>query len=54
MIGNATVAGELSELRWWDNINTLGKPYGYLPTACKTVLLLKEGFYERACRCFEG
>ena len=45
----------MSELRkWWDNINTLGKPYGYFPNACKTVLLVREELYERACRYFEG
>ena len=39
---DATVTGEMSELRkWWDNINTLGKPYDYFPNACKTVLLLE-------------
>ena len=29
---DATATGEMSELiKWWDNINTLGKPYGYFP-----------------------
>ena len=52
---DATVTGEMSELRkWCDNINTLGKPYGYFPNACKTVLLVREELYERACRYFEG
>ena len=52
---DTTVTGEMSELRkWCDNINTLGKPYGYFPNACKTVLLVREELYERACRYFEG
>ena len=56
IIGNARAAGKLNELRrWWDNTNnTLGKPYDCFPNACRTVLLVKEEFYERACRCFEG
>ena len=52
---DATATGEMSELRKsWDNINTLGKPYGYFPNVCKTVLLVKEELYERVCRYFEG
>ena len=40
--------------RWWDSINTVGKHYGYFPNAVKSVLLVKEEFYEKAFSCFDG
>ena len=52
---DATAVGEFQELRrWWDNINTIGKFYGYYANEKKTFLLVKEESYERACECFQG
>ena len=40
---DATAAGEFQELkRWLDNINTIGKFYGYYANEKKTFLLVKE------------
>ena len=52
---DASALGKLDQLRrWWDGINTIGKHYGYSPNASKSVLLVKEDCYERACSVFEG
>ena len=52
---DATAIGEFQELkRWWDNINSIGKFYGYYANEKKTFLLVKEKSYERACECFQG
>ena len=52
---DAIAAGEFQELKkWWDNTNTIGKSYGYYANEKKTILLVKEESYERACECFHG
>ena len=52
---DATAVGDLKELKtWWNKIKSLGKPYGYFPNAAKTVLLVSEEKYDRACSYFAG
>ena len=52
---DASALGDIEQLRrWWDGINAVGKHYGYFPNAVKSVLLVKEEFYEKACSCFDG
>ena len=52
---DATAGGEFQELkRWWDNINAIGKTFGYYANEKKTILPIREESYERACECFHG
>ena len=52
---DASALGDIEQIQtWWDGINAVGKHYGYFPNAVKSVLLVKEEFYEKACSCFDG
>jgi len=47
--------GKLRALReWWDRLVEIGPPYGYYPTAVKTVLIVKPGLEEQANDIFRG
>ena len=50
-----TVKQVCSELRaWWDTFVALGQDFGYHPNAIKTHLIVKEQFFDKAKRLFEG
>ena len=52
---NATNAATCLELRaWWDTLLAQGQGFGYHPNACKTHQIVKEQFFDKAKRVFEG
>ena len=52
---DATSAATCLELRaWWDTLVAQGQGFGYHPNACKTHLIVKEQFFDKAKRLFEG
>ena len=52
---DATGAGTCSELRaWWDSLLKQGQCFGYQPNECKTHLIVKEEFLDKAKEVFSG
>ena len=52
---DATSAATCLELRaWWGTLIAQGQGFGYHPNACKTHLIVKEQFFDKAKRLFEG
>ena len=46
---DASACGKISHLRlWWDQISSLGPPFGYFPNASKTWLVVKEQYLTHA------
>ena len=51
---DATAAGKLAHLKtWWNSISELGPGFGYYLNASKTLLIIKDGYYEEAVTTFQ-
>ena len=47
MMPCASACGKISDLHlWWDQLLTMGLPYGYFPNASKTWLVVKECYLD--------
>ena len=52
---NASADGTASELfSWWEKLVEHGPQFGYCPKACKSSVVVKEGFEGKAPEVFEG
>ena len=52
---DASAGGTVSDLfSWWEKLVEHGPQYGYCPKACKSSLVVKQGFEGKACQMFEG
>lgn len=52
---DAASSGTVGAVReWWEQLNTLGPPYGYYPNANKTWLITKKEHLQSANEAFEN
>ena len=50
-----TAAGKIDGLRkWWDELTTIGPPFGYFPKPANSWLIVKPELYEEAVASFNG
>ena len=50
-----SAGGKLDQLRkWWDKLSEIGPKFGYFVNAVKSILIVKEDFYQEAKQLFEG
>ena len=52
---DSSAGGKLDQLRrWWDKLSEIGPKFGYFVNAAKSILIVKEDYYQEAKQLFEG